>query len=197
VTAGQDAPDTEASRMTTRFHPVPYGGVRIEIDRDDATLLRSMAELLLRIVEEPDQQDGLAALVGISESATRPKDPVLARLFPDAYTDDPAAATDFRRYTENDLRRHKRENARRVVEALPAEGGQVLLDADDVQAWLKVLTDVRLSLGTRMGLETEEDVYALRAAASRDESLAAAAHIYEWLTHVQENLVQAVWRQQG
>jgi len=100
-------------------------------------------------------------------------------------------------HTENDLRRHKRENARRVVEALPAEGGQVLLDADDVQAWLKVLTDVRLSLGTRMGLETEEDVYALRAAASRDESLAAAAHIYEWLTHVQENLVQAVWRQQG
>ena len=179
--------------MTARFRSAPHGGVRLRISPDEARLLSSMAELLLRIVEEPEQQDGLAALVGISDSATRPADPVLARLFPDAYTDDSAAATDFRRYTENDLRRHKRENARRVAAAIPAEGGEITLDADDVQAWLKVLTDVRLSLGTRMGLETEEDAYAMRAAASRDESLAAAAHIYEWLTYVQESLIQAAW----
>ncbi|MEY9215466.1 DUF2017 domain-containing protein [Thermobifida halotolerans] len=180
--------------MTTGFHAAPHGGARIEIDRDEARLLRSMAELVLRIVEEPEQQDGLAALVGISESAARPKDPVLSRLLPDAYTDDPASAGDFRRYTENGLRRHKRENAQRVVAAIPAEGGAVTLDADDAQTWLKLLTDVRLSLGTRMGVETEEDVYAMRAAASRDDSLAAAAHIYEWLTHLQETLVQAVWQ---
>ncbi len=35
---------------------------------------------------------------------TIPEDPVLARLLPDAYRDDPEAAGEFRRYTEPALR---------------------------------------------------------------------------------------------
>src|SRR5690606_34835118 len=177
--------------MTAKIRSAPHGGARITIGPDEAQLLRSMADFLLRVVEEPEQQDELAALVGISSSATQPEDPALARLFPDAYTDDAEAAADFRRYTESDLRRHKRENARRVASAIPEWGGEIVLDAEDVQAWLQTLTDVRLYLGVRLGIETEEDADALRAAAVRDESLAAAMHVYEWFTYVQDSLVRA------
>ena len=41
----------------------------------------------------------------------KPDDPVLARLFPDAYEDDGEAAGEFRRYTEMGLRDGKREAA--------------------------------------------------------------------------------------
>ncbi len=182
--------------MTAKIRSAPHGGARITIGPDEAQLLRSMADFLLRVVEEPEQQDELAALVGISSSATQPEDPALARLFPDAYTDDAEAAADFRRYTESDLRRHKRENARRVASAIPEWGGEIVLDAEDVQAWLQPLTDVRLYLGVRLGIETEEDADALRAAAVRDESLAAAMHVYEWFTYVQDSLVRAVWQEE-
>src|SRR5690606_26825389 len=136
--------------MTAKIRSAPHGGARITIGPDEAQLLRSMADFLLRVVEEPEQQDELAALVGISSSATQPEDPALARLFPDAYTDDAEAAADFRRYTESDLRRHKRENARRVASAIPEWGGEIVLDAEDVQAWLQTLTDDRRDVGVRL-----------------------------------------------
>ena len=56
-----------------------------------------------------------------------PEDPVLARLLPDAYRDDPEAAGEFRRYTEQDLRSGKVAAAQTVLATLPAKGGQVRL----------------------------------------------------------------------
>lgn len=67
--------------MTARIRSAPHGGVRITIGPAEAQLLRSMADLLLHVIAEPEQQDELAALVGISSSATKPEDPALARLF--------------------------------------------------------------------------------------------------------------------
>ncbi|TDQ44579.1 DUF2017 domain-containing protein [Actinorugispora endophytica] len=180
--------------MTTGFHSAPRGGVRIEVDSGEASLLRSMAALVLQLVEAPEPQDEFAALIGIGANSTRPEDPVLARLFPDAYTEDALAAGDFRRYTEDGLRRHKRENAQLVFDGIPAGGGEITLDLADAHSWLKLLTDVRLSLGTRLGIEDEADLEALRQRLRGDESLASAAHIYEWLTHLQESLVQALMR---
>lgn len=178
--------------MTTGFHPVPRGGARIELDGNEAALLRSMAGLVLRIVEGPEPQDEFDALVGIGTNTAKPQDPVLARLLPDAYTEDEQAAGEFRRYTEDELRRHKRENAHRVLDAVPAGGGVVELDLADGHAWLKLLTDVRLTLGVRLGIEDEDDLAALRARLLGEGPAAATVHVYEWLTYLQESLVQAL-----
>lgn len=50
----------------------------------------------------------LEAMLGITEGATVPDDPALARLLPQAHRDDPEASAEFRRYTEAGLRARKR-----------------------------------------------------------------------------------------
>ncbi|MFK8846902.1 DUF2017 domain-containing protein [Streptomyces sp. Ac-502] len=80
--------------------------------------------------EEPAEGDDPLAALFTEGPSEPPSDPALARLFPDAYggpdevPDDAthAAAAEFRRYTENDLRTRKREDALAVVRALDALG---------------------------------------------------------------------------
>ena len=60
---------------------------------------------------------------------------------------------------------------------------------------LTALTDVRLVLGERMGLRTDEDVDVLEAAAATldpDDPLAYALAIYDFLTWLQETLASAM-----
>ncbi len=62
-----------------------------------------------------------------------PADPVLARLLPDAYQEDPEAAGEFRKYTESSLREAKKYFAQTLLDTLPAKGGRVKLSADQAQ----------------------------------------------------------------
>ena len=60
---------------------------------------------------------------------------------------------------------------------------------------LAALTDVRLVLGERMGLRTDEDVDVLEAAAQDldpDDPLAYALAVYDFLTWLQETLASAM-----
>ena len=59
-----------------------------------------------------------------------------------------------------------------------------------MQAWLRSLTDVRLSLAVRLGIETDEDAMLLHQ--SDDEATLAMAELYDWLGYVQETLVTAL-----
>jgi len=86
--------------------------------------------------------------LGLSDNAELPADPILARLLPDAYADDPDASSEFRRYTELSLRSGKVAAAQTVLETLPADGGRIRLSEPDAQAWLRALNDVRLALGS-------------------------------------------------
>ncbi len=101
--------------MTIGFRPAHGGGVTIVLDADEVAVLRSMTALVLELVEPPEPKDEFSELVGIGGSSEKSDDPVLARLFPDAYNDDDEAAGDFRRYTEDGLRRNKRENAETLL----------------------------------------------------------------------------------
>jgi Domain of unknown function (DUF2017) len=138
----------------------------------------------------PDSSQ-LEAMFALSDSATPPDDPVLARLLPDAYPDDPAAAGEFRRYTESGLRSGKVAAARTVLDTLPEDGGRVRLSPDEAQAWLRSLNDIRLALGVR--LEVTEDRDAMLKQASEGGPRAAGLWIYDWLTLLQESLVEALW----
>jgi hypothetical protein len=132
----------------------------------------------------------LDALMGPDEPSRAPEDPALARLLPDAYRDDPDAAGEFRRFTEQSLRSAKQETARTVLETLPADGGPVKLSGDQAQAWLRALNDVRLALGVRLGV-TEEFEDQWQELDPADPS-SAAFEVYAWLGGVQESLVQAL-----
>lgn len=107
---------------------------------------------------EPEEQvDPLAALVGIEPGAEVSDDPALARLFPDAYVGDDEAAAEFRRYTRRTMREAKLHNAELVLGSLEQVAVEIDLSAEEVQAWLRTLNDVRLVAATRLGIETEED----------------------------------------
>jgi len=133
----------------------------------------------------------LAAAIGAAGPTSPPEDPVLARLLPDAYRDDPEAAGEFRRYTEQGLRSGKVAAAQTVLATLPAEGGRVRLEPEDAQAWLRALNDVRLAIGTVLGIT--EDYEDEMEAASWADPRSAYLEVYHWLGYVQDSLVRALW----
>lgn len=172
----------------------------------EADLLRSLAAQLVELLrdEQPEvdeHADPLEAMFDFSGPVDEPEDPVLLRLFPTAYADDPEAAGEFRRYTESTLRDAKEQTAMGIIAALE-EGGlppefddldlvvDVELDEPAAASWLRGLTDLRLALAARLGVEEDDEEF---WAALPDEDPRAAAHdIYEWLGYLQETLVAAV-----
>jgi hypothetical protein len=132
----------------------------------------------------------LSAMLGLSDSTELPDDPILARLLPDAYSDDPKAAAEFRRYTEQDLRSGKVAAARTVLATLPASGGRVRLSETESQAWLRALNDVRLALGVR--LEVTDDFDQEAANLSADDPRSAYVWVYQWLAYLQDSLISAL-----
>ncbi|MFE2378681.1 DUF2017 domain-containing protein [Streptomyces sp. NPDC059398] len=112
--------------MAGQFDAVPGGGAAVALDEVEMSILRSLAVQLLELVgpgEEPvDGEDPLASLFAEGPSKP-PDDPALARLFPDAYGDEePDFSSEFRRFTENDLRTRKREDALALVRTLDEAG---------------------------------------------------------------------------
>jgi hypothetical protein len=104
-----------------------------------------------------------------------------ARLFPDP-SHDAAAARELHDLIHDDLREAKLAAARALLESLP-DDGKVALDGDAAEAWLTALNDVRLALGTSIGV-TEETYDA--------EPANPSLHVYQWLSFLQESLVEAV-----
>lgn len=150
-----------------------------------ATLRSSEATMLRRIFAE------IATLVGKPVG----NDPVQERLFPDAYRDDAAEAAEFRQLTEDDLRAGKVDQVGVVLASLPGNGGELRLDSEQAEAWLRALTDARLALGIRVGIADDTDLSdELDEAAMRDPSGARALQLslYGYLTYLQESLVDAL-----
>jgi hypothetical protein len=143
----------------------------------------------------PQPDDGgetaaLEKLVGLSDNAKVSDDPILARLLPDAYRDDEAAAGEFRRYTEHGLRSGKVASAQTVLGTLPEDGGRVLLTEEQAQAWLRSLNDIRIALGVRLEVTEDRDEMLDRVEKGGPE--AAGLGIYDWLSLLQSTLVQAL-----
>ena len=132
----------------------------------------------------------LEAAFGLTDATEAPRDPVLARLLPDAYRDDPEAAGEFRRYTELSLRDGKVAAARTVLGTLPARGGRVRLSQPDAEAWLRALNDVRLALGVRLGVT--DDFEEVGNGINPADPRAAYVWVYHWLAYLQESLVEAL-----
>jgi hypothetical protein len=184
------------------------GGITATFEIGEAHLLANLSGQVVELLRdrngaEESDSDPLAAQLGMGGPSLPPEDPVLKRLLPDAYRDDQEDAGEFRRFTERSLTSAKVLNAETLIGSLvdggltfgelPDEDGdpvEVELDDDEVQAWLRALTDVRLSLAVRLGIETDEDT--MLVAQSDDDAVAAMSDIFEWLGYVQETLVAAL-----
>jgi hypothetical protein len=194
------------------FRRTRDGGVSVWLPPGEATLLRTLVVPVLDLLGEsgrpgetgyPPTQGGtdddldrlLAEAVEAAEAAEAPSipdDPVLARLLPDAYQDDPEAAGEFRKYTESSLREAKKYFAQTLLDTLPPSGGRVRLTGDQARDWMRALNDVRLMFGVR--LEVTEDFEEQLAALAPDDPKVAAFEVYGWLGAVQESLVRALDR---
>ena len=188
------------------FRRTRGGGARAWLAASEASLLRSLVGQVMTLIapEGPEPPPGtsgepgwedIAALEAllhepVGESPQAPEDPVLARLLPDGYRDDPEAAGEFRRYTEPGLRSAKQQAAQEMLDTLPDAGGRIQLTQDQAVAWLKALNDVRLALGVRLGVT--EDFEEQWASLSTEDPQWAAFEVYAWLGAVQESLVQAL-----
>ena len=113
-------------------------------------------------------------------------DPVIARLFPDAY-EDPEHAQSYHDMVGDELRREKLRSLAAVAESLGPSGfASVDLDDDLATAWLSWLTDVRLAVGTRLGV-TEETMGDELDPGSPD---APAYEVLHWLGWIQESIIE-------
>jgi hypothetical protein len=199
VTSGGQGPDKAGSLedLMAGFRGTS-GGATARFAAAQAAIIRDLVGQIIELIggdaeddgearpsdtgaREPGQDAGdLAAMVGFAEDAELPDDPALARLFPDAYSDDEEASGEFRKYTEQGLRSGKAAAARTVLATLPPDGGRIRLSEPEAQAWLRALNDVRLALGTRLNVT--------------DDPRAAYVGVYQWLAFLQETLVQALTR---
>jgi hypothetical protein len=154
-----------AGRLVVRLR-----GVEVE-------LLRSLAGELTELLGEAARDD-----------------PAVARLFPRAYLDptEEEAEGRWQALAGPDLLRSRLDALAGLVAALGAEpdppDAELVLDDEQVGQWLGVLNDARLALGSRLGIEEDDEV-------PDEADTGAAAHarrVYGWLTHLEAELVDVL-----
>lgn len=163
-------------------------------------------ELLLSLLAQMDEMLGLDDVGAASsdplaameaEASMQPldrTDPLVGRLFPDAYHDDPEASSDFSRYTEFEQRKLRARDSAIVVGGLinTANGEFPLrVYTDEVECWMRTLTALRLSLATRLEIVDVRSLERLENLPADDPD-AFGYSIYEWIGFALESLLHAV-----
>lgn len=148
-------------------------------------------------------------LRGFEAALSDPEDPAVLRILPNAAPTDREVADEFRRLTEPELRATKVDRLRVMWLALSEDGPEWEVAADQAMATAAALTDVRLVLAARLGIDTDEDAAALhreldmaeRAVATGDVSDLAVdpervwlGMLYQALSWLQESLMTYVMR---
>ena len=201
----------DGNDVAAAFRAVP-GGAAAHFEQAQAGVIRSLVSQIAELVTADSELDGLdaddaiaepfldqpdsglgddlEAQLGLSSHAQPPDDPVLARLLPDGYSEDPDASAEFRRYTEESLRSGKVASAQTVLASLPPGGGEVRLSEPECQQWLRALNDVRLALSVRLGITDENED--LTEQLGVDDPRSAYIWVYQWLAYLQDSLLEAL-----
>ena len=156
-----------------RFRAGRDDTLTVSLAEEELGLLRALPEQLRDVFEEPED------------------DPARARLFPRAYLD-PTAETEeaeWQALVGPSLLRERLDALQLITVTLAraelvGDWWQIDLTPDEVQAWLGVLNDTRLVLGTRLGVTEDERVL------DPADPDAGAYALYQWLTWVQGDLVE-------
>jgi hypothetical protein len=117
-------------------------------------------------------------------------DAALARLFPDAYEKDDDARA-YRELVRDELETAKLKAIKLVRDKLGAEGEVTLTFSDEeVDAWLALLTDMRLAIGTRLDVTEEK----MNADVDPNDPEGAAMSVLHWLGWLQESSLRHIGR---
>ncbi len=134
------------------------------------------------------ERDVLRPLPGqlrdLLESEHPSSDAAVARLFPPAYDDDPIRNLEYERLAGDDLLSERLAAVGTMERTIEAER----LTEDEILAWLGVLNDLRLVLGTRLEVTEEttpEDF-------PHDDPRASAYALYAYLTWLVDAIVSAL-----
>jgi hypothetical protein len=143
----------------------------MHLEDTEAGLLRSIIEDVIQLL-----------------SADAPEaDPVFERLFPDAY-ESPEDARAFRDLVEDELRANKLSALKEMRGALGEVGPAALtLESESLNTWLRGLTDLRLVIGTRLGV-TEET---MNQDIDLQQESASGLAVLHWLGWIQESMLEA------
>ena len=181
------------------------GVISTDLTADEVQLLETLTGELIGLVDDgrsgeqestrstadDDPFAAWAAEMADNDPVQPPTDPVLQRLLPDAYPQDPKASAEFRRFTDRNLRQKKITDAEVVLAHLAAtQGGaeHLRIPADEVGAWLRTLTSLRLAVAGRLGITDNQAAEEL-AQMPDDDPRAFLASVYDWLGFAQETLV--------
>ena len=148
-----------------RIERTRTGEVRVRLSPEERELLRGLPAELRRLLDED------------------PEDPAARRLFPPAYEGDADAENEYRLLMRDELLAGRRDALRVLEETADRER----LTEDELNAWLGALNDLRLVLGTRLGVT--EELYEQEL--DPEDPRARETALYLYLTWVQEQLVAA------
>jgi hypothetical protein len=155
----------------------------------DVVLEPGEAAVLTRLCEE------LTTLLSGDDEPAEGPDPALDRLFPRAYLDptEEEAEADWQRFAHGDLvdgRRAALATVEGTLSTAEVRRGrfELTLSEEQALAWLSVLNDARLALGTRLAVTEDMDVSYL----DPDDPETAPYAVYWWLGVMEERLVDAL-----
>jgi hypothetical protein len=176
--------------------------LRTQLEPVEQVLIGQLVDELSQVLRRPRDADAAEVdplakelgLEGLAGKAPEPPDnPVAERLLPDGYRDDPDAAIEFRRYTDDALRASKLADAQVMKAGLEAASmdrdGWIDVDLEEADQWVRAMNDLRLALGVELGITNEEPQPEILA---DDERTAGRAMLYDFLTWWQDGLVSAL-----
>lgn len=155
-----------------RFRAQRDGSIDFRIADEERSLVGELLEQLREL------------LMGTAASGA--VDPSLRRLYPTAYADDPERDADYQDLVRDQLLEQRLENLERVEATLDDDR----LSENDALAWMHVLNDLRLVLGTSLDVSEDDAISDLDSGDPEQRPLA----IYHYLGHLQEEFVQVLSR---
>jgi len=154
-------------------------GIVVTLDANEVELLRTIRDEVRGAVEEPASKD----------------DPVYNRLFPSAYLDptEEGAEQEWQELVHPELLQSRRAAlelmATTLDRAVTKRGrAEVELTPEEVEAWLGVVNDARLTLGTRLGVTEDAESEAIEPS----DPTAPDHAVYGWLTWFENDLIETL-----
>jgi hypothetical protein len=130
--------------------------------------------------------DSLSHVIGAEAD---PDDAITRRLYPAAYPDDDAAETEYRSITVDSLRTERQQRIDRCRADLATGADIDLGDEDTGRRWIQVLNDLRLAIGTGLGITEDDDPESDPENRDHDPRM-----VYYWLTEGQDHVVHGLMR---
>ncbi|MDA3039604.1 MAG: DUF2017 family protein [Actinomycetota bacterium] len=131
---------------------------------------------------DTDLKRFIADLAGQLEEVLGDDAPMLRRLFPTAYPDDPERDAGYQVFARGELIDQRQAS----IDQVRATVDQKTLSEEELLAWMRTVNDLRLVLGTQLDVSEDDD------GPSTDDPHADAYHVYQVLGMALEEIVQGL-----